>query len=146
MSTAQAIGSGVAGAVVLTALHESIRHLVPEAPRMEKIGMQLIKKGNKLAGKKVPKEDKLYNQALAGDLALNSAFYSLVGSGRNSWIRGLIVGAGAGLAAVFLPKALDLKEKASSRTGNTVAMTIGLYTLAGLAAAGMSAILNDDDD
>ncbi|MDQ3393899.1 MAG: hypothetical protein M3512_07300 [Bacteroidota bacterium] len=144
MNTAQAIGSGVAGAVVLTALHESIKQIAPNAPRMDQIGMQIVKKAKNAAGQNGNDRDTLYDQALAGDLVTNSLLYSIVGAGeQNSWLRGLIVGAGAGVAAVVLPQLLPVNEDASSRNASTVAMTIGVYALAGLAAAGMKELFRN---
>ncbi|MDQ3534394.1 MAG: hypothetical protein M3421_02070 [Bacteroidota bacterium] len=144
MNTAQAIGSGVAGAVVLTALHESIKQIAPNAPRMDHIGMQIVKKAKDTAGKDNNDKSTLYDQALAGDLVANSLLYSIVGAGeRNSWLRGLIVGAGAGIAAVVLPQLLPVDEDASSRNISTAAMTIGVYALAGLAAAGMKELFRN---
>ena len=142
MDAKKSIGSGVAGALVLTLLHETIKKFVPNAPRMDHLGMEVLRKGKVMIGMKEEDEETLYKQTMAGDLALNSAFYSLVGSGKNAWIRGLAIGAGAGLGAVFLPKALDLNEGTSSRTNATAAMTIGLYTFAGLVAGGVSSWLN----
>ncbi|CAN5358914.1 hypothetical protein BH23BAC1_BH23BAC1_50930 [soil metagenome] len=140
MNTAQAIGSGLAGAVVLTALHEGIKQIAPESPRMDQIGTQIVKKAK---GSKIDDES-AYNQALAGELVANSLLYSLVGYGeKNSWMRGLLIGAGSGLAAVLLPKVLPVSDGASNRTSETTAMTIGLYTLAGLAAAGMSTLFRN---
>lgn len=144
MNTAQAIGSGVAGAVVLTALHESIKQIAPNAPRMDHIGMQIVKKAKKAADQNGRNRDTLYDQALAGDLVTNSILYSLVGAGeKNSWLRGLLVGAGAGIAAVVLPQLLPVEEESSSRNTSTAAMTIGVYALAGLAAAGMKELFKN---
>lgn len=145
MNAAQAIGSGVAGAVVLTALHESIKQIAPNAPRMDHIGMQIVKKAkNKAGANGFNDRDTLYDQALAGDLVTNSLLYSIVGAGeKNSWLRGLIVGAGAGIAAVVLPQLLPVDEEASNRNTSTAAMTIGVYALAGLAAAGMKELFRN---
>lgn len=142
MDTTKSIGSGVAGAVVLTLLHESIKRFIPNAPRMDHLGMEVLKKAKEATGAKVPDDEALYKQTMVGDLALNSAFYSLVGSGKYAWLRGLGIGASAGLGAVFLPKMLELDERTSSRTNATAAMTIGLYTVAGLVAGGVSSLLN----
>lgn len=146
MKTAETLGSGLAGAVVLTALHEAMKKFIPDAPRMDQIGMNIVKKANHALGKEDQDHDTVYNQALAGDLALNSLFYSLVGTGKGSWKKGLMIGAGAGVAAVVLPKILDFKEEASSRTNETAIMTIGLYALAGLAAAAVKNILSNGHD
>lgn len=141
MDGLKTLGSGLAGSLVLTGIHESIKRVIPNAPRMDHIGMQLLKKIKQSAGIEGTDEDTLYKESLIGDLALNTAFYSMVGVGKNAWLRGLALGASAGIAAVFLPKWMDVDESASSRTNATAAMTIGLYSLAGLAAAGVNSIL-----
>ncbi|WP_317172765.1 hypothetical protein [Hymenobacter sp. HDW8] len=41
----RALGNGFAGAVVLTAVHETARHLIPDtAPRMDVLGMRGLRK------------------------------------------------------------------------------------------------------
>lgn len=129
MNIGNSIAGGVAGSVALTALHESLRRYVPDAPRLDQIGRQIVFKitGNTNGAT-------LYYEAMAGDLIANSIFYSFVGPGKRSWINGMLLGAGAGVAAVTLPKYLGLKEGATNRSPKTTALTIGLYTLAGLVA------------
>ena len=74
MRTSTALAGGLAGAVTVTLLHESVRRVVPEAPRMDRLGMQAISKGLKKAGHKIPDENTLFTVAMAGDL-LSNAFY-----------------------------------------------------------------------
>ncbi len=146
MKATETLGSGLAGALALTAIHETIKKFVPDAPRMDAIGKNIVKKIYDATDEQAPDDDTLYNQALAGDIALNSLLYSLVGTGKGSWMKGLLIGAGAGVAAVLLPKLLDFKEEASSRTNETAAMTIAIYAVAGLAAAGVKNLLHNDND
>lgn len=44
MATLEALGSGLAGALALTAIHETMRHQRSDAPRMDLLGMQAIEK------------------------------------------------------------------------------------------------------
>ena len=141
MDTLKSLASGIAGSLVLTGIHESIKRVIPNAPRMDHIGMQVLKKIKQSTGVGDTDEETLYKESMIGDLAFNSAFYSMVGVGKNAWLRGLALGASAGIAAVFLPKWMDIDESGSSRTNATAAMTIGLYSVAGLAAAGVNSIL-----
>ena len=141
MDALRTLGSGLAGSLVLTGIHESMKRVIPNAPRMDHIGMQVLKKIKQAAGMDGTDDETLYKESMVGDLALNTAFYSMVGVGKNAWLRGLALGASAGIAAVFLPKWMDIDDSGANRTNATAAMTIGLYSLAGLAAAGANSIL-----
>ncbi|MFD1141568.1 hypothetical protein ACFQ4C_10635 [Larkinella insperata] len=134
---AQSLGSGLAGAFVLTVLHESVRRVVPEAPRADLLGMRAIAKGLKAAGQQPPPDDKLHTLALGGDIVANTLYYSLVGLGgrENAWLLGSTLGAAAGVGAVALPGPMGLGTEPSARTPATAAMTIGWYLVGGLAAA-----------
>jgi hypothetical protein len=79
----------------------------------------------------------LHGWALAGDLALNSLYYSLVGVGdrEGAFQRGVLLGLAAGVGAVALPGPLGLGTGPSARTPATQAMTVAWYLVGGLAAA-----------
>jgi hypothetical protein len=96
---------------------------------MDRLGMQAISKGLKKAGLKVPKEKTLFTVAMAGDLVSNALYYSAagIGSEKNIWLRGSLLGLAAGLGAVLLPEPLGLSERHSNRTVATQLMTVGLY-------------------
>lgn len=144
MKTATAIAGGLAGAATVTLLHESIRRVAPEAPRMDRLGMQAIEKGLKKAGKKVPREDALFTAALVGDLVSNALFYSAAGIGKeeNIWKRSAALGLAAGVGAVLLPKPLGLSSKYSNRTLTTQLMTVGLYVTGALVTTAVIKLLN----
>jgi hypothetical protein len=141
----KAIGSGIAGAAVLTLVHETLRQFVPEAPRMERLGMQAIEKLMAQFGQPATSNpNKLYAQSMAGDLISNSLYYSVAGASKKPWMTGLLAGFTAGVAAVTLPKQLGLEEGNANRTPATTAMTIGLYTLGGIVAAGVASLLTEN--
>src|SRR5215203_2939414 len=144
MKTTSALVGGLAGAATVTLLHESIRRVVPEAPRMDRLGMQAISKGLKKAGKKVPKEDTLFTVTMAGDLISNALYYSVagIGSEKNIWVRSSILGLTAGLGAVLLPAPLGLNSKYSNRTVATKIMTVGLYVTGALVTTAVIKLLN----
>ena len=50
MKTIAALGGGLAGAAAVTLLHETVRRIVPEAPRMDLLGKQALSKGLNAAG------------------------------------------------------------------------------------------------
>lgn len=144
MEVNKALVSGLAGAVTLTLAHETLRRLVPEAPRMDVLGMRAIAKIMKKAGTQPPDGGALRAWAMAGDVVSNSLYYSLAGTGKGAWLRGGLLGAGAGAGAVLLPGPMGLGSDPSNRTNITRAMTVGLYLLGGLAAAAVGSALSCD--
>ena len=82
MNPLTALGGGLAGACAVTLIHETVRRIVPEAPRLDLLGMTAIEKGLRAAGKKAPGENQLFTWALAGDIVSNSLYFSLAGVGK----------------------------------------------------------------
>jgi len=142
------LGGGLAGACAVTLIHESVRKIVPKAPRMDLLGMNAIAKGLNAAGIKTPTGNKLYTLALAGDILSNSIYYALAGAGKekNIWVKSSLLGLAAGVAAVTLPGPLGLEEKHSNRTPETRLMTIGLYVAGALVATGIMKLLTKRKD
>ncbi len=137
MKKLSAIEGGATGALALTLIHETVRRLDPKAPRMDLLGMNAISQLLKSFGQDPPEKHKLFVWAMIGDLISNSIFYSIAGLGSKKGIfqRGILLGLGAGLGAVLLPKPLQLNEAPTNRTTKTKALTIGLYLIGGLVAA-----------
>lgn len=141
------MAGGLAGAVALTLVHETMRRFVPNAPRMDVLGMRSIEKLMTKADAEPPQDkDELHTWALAGDVVSNSLYYSLAGTGSNAWWRGAALGAAAGLGAVYLPGPLGLGEAPSNRTTQTQLMTVGYYLLGGLVAAALGYALSEDEE
>lgn len=132
----EALTGGAAGAAVLTLVHETARRTVPDAPRMDVLGERAIAAGWRAAGAVPPPRRQLHDLALAGDLASNAAYYSLIGLGsaEGAVARGALLGLAAGIGAVVLPGPLGLGTQPSRRTPQTAAMTVAWYTLGGLVA------------
>jgi len=128
------LGAGLAGAASLTLLHETIRRVNPDAPRMDLLGMSALARILKNADIKPPQKDNLYRWTMAGDLVSNSLYYSLAGIGNpgNVWLRGAALGLAAGVGAVLLPKPLGLNPSYSNRTLQTQLITTSLYLIGGL--------------
>ena len=137
MKLAEALGAGLAGAGALTLIHETARRLLPDAPRMDVLGMRAIARGFEAAGAEPPSDGPLHGMALAGDIVSNALYYALVGLGKpeGAWLRGAVLGLLAGVGGVALPGPLGLGTDASARTPKTALMTIGWYLAGGLAAA-----------
>ena len=104
------LAAGLAGATVLTAIHETTRRVTPDAPRMDILGERAITKMMRGAGRTPPRGKKVHRLALGGDIVGNSLYYAMVGSGRDAWVRGAGLGLAAGIGAVLLPPVLGLQE------------------------------------
>ena len=143
MKPLTALGGGLAGACAVSLIHETVRRIVPEAPRMDLLGMNALSKGLRAADMKVPGDKKLFTWALAGDLLSNAAYYSLTGIGKekNVWIRSTALGLAAGIGAVALPGPLGLEKKYSNKSVTTQLMTIGLYVAGALVTTAVIKLL-----
>lgn len=139
----QSLGSGLIGATVLTALHETVRQFVDEAPRADILGERAIKKTMKKADLDPPADDELYYWTLGGDIVSNALYYSLVGLAKpkHALLAGTALGFAAGVGAVGLPGPLGLGTAPTSRTSATKVMTIGWYLIGGLTTAAAYTLL-----
>ncbi len=144
MKTLSALGGGLAGAVAVSLIHESVRQVVPKAPRMDLLGINAISKGLDKAGLSKPTHDSLYVWAMVGDIISNSLYYSLAGVGKekNLWVRSSLLGLAAGVGAVLLPGPMGLEERHSNRTLTTKLMTVGLYVTGALVTAAVIKLLD----
>jgi len=143
MRLLSAIGGGVAGATVLTLLHEITKRVNADAPRMDLMGMEAISKSLQKVDVDVPDEKALFEITMAGDIVSNSLYYSLaaVGNEKNATLRGFLLGLAAGVGAIYLPKPLGLNPAPSNRTSGTKLMTVGLYLTGGVVAGITSRLL-----
>ena len=139
-----ALEGGLAGAAALTLLHETIKRVTPNAPRMDLLGMNAITKGLRYINAKTPDERELYRWTMAGDLLSNALYYSVAGATTKAHplVRGGLLGLAAGAGAILLPKPMGLPTSYSSRTTKTSLMTIGLYLAGGLVAAAVMSALD----
>ena len=140
MKFTTALQAGAAGAIALNVLHESVRQVVPTAPRVDILGRRLIARAIRNTGNSVPNEETLYTLAMTGDLVSNALYYSLVGVGssHSTLAKGFWLGLGAGIGAVTLPKYLDLPAEAVKGPSSTTLMTVSWYTLGGVVAGWMA--------
>ena len=134
---ARALIGGAAGAVTVTALNEAARRLVPRAPRLDALGRRGLVKMLRLAGVRPPTGDAQFRWAMAGDLASNTVYYSLVGAGakKRPWLRGALLGLGAGVGAALLPPRVGLGRRPTQDAPTTQLLTVAWYFAGGLAAA-----------
>ena len=144
MKVSAALAGGLAGTLAVASLHEAIRRVTPDAPRMDLLDMELIKKGLRSIHREVPGDEELQRWAVGGELFCDTAYYSLIGMGgkKGAWLRGAFLGLAAGITAVVLPKPLGLPPEPSNKTAGTQLMTIGLYLVGGLVAAAITQLVD----
>jgi hypothetical protein len=132
----RALVSGLAGALAVTLVHETVRQKVSSAPRADILGVRVIENMLMAANQQPPTGDDLHKMALAADIASNAAYYSLVGAGqpRGGLVRGLVLGLLAGIGGITLPGPLGLGEAPTERTPETRVMTVAWYLLGGIVA------------
>lgn len=145
MNAESALEGGLTGATTLTILHEIVRFIDNDAPRMDELGKQAIAKIFSKFNLDVPDEDQLYLITSASELISNGLFYSLLGAGakENALVRGALLGLTAGAGAVFLPGKLGLDNSASDRTLKTKVMTVAWYVIGGIIAAAVTQKLEE---
>lgn len=143
----KALISGFVGALALNLIHETARQFSDAAPRVDLLGQQAIAETYEFFGSEPPAKNELYRMALAGDITSNAAYYSLVAlsGAKNSVAAGAALGLAAGLGAVYLPDKIGLRSRYAAKTNTRAAMTIGYYTLGGVAAGAVYKLLADDE-
>ncbi|HEY1024828.1 MAG TPA: hypothetical protein VGE26_06650 [Sphingobacteriaceae bacterium] len=143
MNILSSIAGGLAGAVAVTLLNEVLKKYDPEAPRLDRLGMNALSKGLKKTDHAVPDQDKLYNYSLLGDLLTNTLYFSFAGKGsqRKSLFRGGLLGLSSGMGAVFAPGYLNLNDDATNKTTKTQLMTVGYYLLGGMVAGAVGKLV-----
>ena len=138
MKLSNALIGGLAGAITVTALNEITRQILPEAPRLDLLGMRAITASLDKMGRIPPEVDVLRPVALGGDIVANSLYYSLVGllgGSKLAWAAGIGFGLAAGLGAVFLPARLQLGSAPTGRSRVTQILTVAYYLQAGVISA-----------
>jgi len=142
----QALLAGGTGALLLNLVHESVRRVRPEAPRVDILGQEMLARIFRRGSGKSPKGQHLYLSALAADLLSNTLYYSLVGIGSSRYAgrRGLLLGIAGGLGTLFFPRVLNLSRRRVARTAQTRWMTVGWYTLGGISAGLLGQWMGND--
>jgi hypothetical protein len=138
MKVSAALAGGLAGTLTVASLHEALRRITPNAPRMDILDMELLRKSLKSMNKEVPAHDQLQRWAVGGELFADTAYYGMAGLGgkKGVWLRGALLGLVAGVTAVVLPKPLGLPEEPSNKTFNTQIMTVGTILIGWISGSG----------
>lgn len=127
---------GIAGAVALNIIHQTVKQIDNNAPHIDLIGEEALSKGLSKAGIRPPVGDSLFAATLVADLISNAAYYSLIGAARQKRLPyvGAATGLGAGLGALLLTKPLGLDDSPITRTPKTKLLTVAWYALGGIIA------------
>ena len=133
----ESLMAGAAGAAALTAVHQTARGTLANAPRMDVLGKRALRAMSRQAGAPIPEDRDLERETMAGDLVGNTAYYALVGAGRDEHIvaRGLALGLLAGVGALLLPRPMGLGDPPHAHNPATQAMTVAWYVIGGITAA-----------
>ncbi len=130
---------GLAGAISLTAVHETVRQFVPLAPRVDLVGVRALRQLMNKADISLPGLTAQRQMAMGGDLLSNATYYSLAGT---SYARSILLGLAAGIGGVVLPGKMGLGEAPTSRSTTTKLLTIGYYTFGALVATAVTRSLS----
>jgi len=139
MNLIKSLIAGFAGAAALNILHEGMRKFDPEAPRLDLVGKEAVKKSAKALNVDPPSGNKLYGITLAGDVFTNASYYAAIGMGGRKFMLLRAIGAGlsAGIAAVKAPKPMGLNEKHVAISDKREMMTVAYYVFGALVTAGV---------
>ena len=121
------LGAGLVGAASVTLLNHLAKRYLPQAPRIDILGLQLARVAFNKARLDPPMGLPIKIVALTlATLVSNSLFYGLVGIGKpkTAWLRGGALGLAMGVGAVTLPSALGASDDTTARTPMMKARTI----------------------
>lgn len=137
MKVLKSLLAGFAGAAALNILHESVRRLDPDAPRIDLLGKQALSKSMNRLNLEAPVGNNLYLATLAGDIISNGLYYSAIGAGdsKNIYLKGAIAGVTAGLGAINIPDQIGLDDTPVTKTDKTKILTVAWYVIGGLVTA-----------
>lgn len=132
----RALIAGASGALATNALHETLRRVIPNAPRVDVLGMQALAKMYAAVGAEPPRGEALYRRTLVGDLVSNAAYFAPAGgvSREAAMPLGLGLGLAAGVGAAALPRPLGLEPSTTARTPVTALLSVALYSAGGVTA------------
>jgi hypothetical protein len=128
---------GLAGAAALNIIHQTIKQIDSEAPRVDLVGEEALNKVITSTGGEPLTGNTLFTATLAADLLSNAFYYSLIGLGKkkNLLLRGATYGLAAGVGALQLTEPMGLNDAPITKTDKTKALTVGWYLLGGIITA-----------
>lgn len=131
MSKIKNLLAGLAGAVALNILHESLKKTNSDMPRVDMLGEEALQKTIQYFGGNLDNKKDLYKATLAGDILGNTLYYSLIGAGNPKylWPKVAMMGLSAGIGAVSLPEPMGLDPEPVAKNNQVKVLTIGYYVL-----------------
>jgi len=129
MSKLKNLIAGLAGAVALNILHETLKKKSDNVPRVDLLGEDALQRTLNYFGGNIDHKETLYNATLAGDIVGNTLYYSIIGAGNAKylWPKVIFVGLSAGIGAVKLPKPMGLDETPVAKNDQVKVLTVGYY-------------------
>lgn len=140
---ASSLLGGLAGAVALNILHQVVKQVEPQAPHLNLVGQEAFSKVLKKMGIEPPSGKRLFAATFAADLVSNALYYTPIGLGKRKYLlyHGAAHGLCAGVGALTLTKPMSLNDAPITKTAETKVLTVALYTMGGIAAAGVMRVL-----
>jgi hypothetical protein len=134
--------AGLGGAIALNILHESLKNKGRDMPHIDELGEEALQKSLGYFGVQVEDKQDLYLSTLAGDIASNAFYYSLIG-GRSSliWPKAIALGLAAGFGAVKLPRPMGLNPAPVARNHKVSTLTVIYYLSGALVTGGILKLL-----
>ena len=131
MSKIKNLLAGLAGAIALNILHESLKKTSSDMPRVDLLGEEALQKTIQYFGGNLDDKKDLYKATLAGDILGNTLYYSLIGAGNPKylWPKVAMMGLSAGIGAVSLPEPMGLDPEPVAKNNQVKVLTIGYYVL-----------------
>lgn len=131
MSKIKKLLAGLAGAVALNILHESLKKTSSEMARVDLLGKEALQKTIQYFGGNLDNKKDLYKATLAGDILGNTLYYSLIGAGNPNylWPKVAMIGLSAGIGAVSLPEPMGLDPGPVAKNNQVKTLTVGYYIL-----------------
>lgn len=128
--------AGLAGAIALNVLHETVRKTNSNVPRLNLLGQEALNKTLEKYGTPIADGAELYRNTLIADVVGNAIYYSFIG-GKPAyiWPKALFLGISAGTAALKLPEQVGLDPTPVTLSKQTKVLTMAYYLFGALVTA-----------
>lgn len=134
MTAARNLLAGLGGAIALNLLHETLKKMGGDIPRIDKLGEEALQKGLGQVGAHIDDKDNLYIATLGADVLSNAMYFSLIGAGnpKHIWPKAITMGLAAGTGAIALAEPLGLNAAPVAKNMTTKTLTSGYYLFGAL--------------
>ena len=128
--------AGLAGALTLNILHETIRSRFAGAPRINKLGEEALKKTLQPFNVTLDSPQSAYWATLSSDIVSNTLYYGVTAT-----TSPVVSGALAGIGAVKLPQHLGLNDEPVAATPQKKLLTVAYYLVGALVTRAVYKVL-----